>query len=194
LKNASRLHLKLRDFFDRLGRYSYRGAESRQLTLPEMACLVVMAGRLVGFHVETEVRCGRRGRIDCVWFRNAKKTAAVVWEFDALDVAKAHLTGSKKSTSKQTPRRPRPKRYGTFQKLRYFRRAIKVQALYAIRGEVKKKKGYLSSESFQRQLKSPSEILLCTDQMLLKGDLKLILKAAQGKKTTGSVRLGERGR
>ncbi len=112
-------------------------ADRHDLTLPELGALVVVAGRKESFTVKTEVPVNTGGnppRIDCAWCskgKNGKDIVVVAWEFDACNVGRAHVEG--------TPKKKRTaKRWGTFEKLSKFPKAIKIQALYRIRGEVMK--------------------------------------------------------
>jgi hypothetical protein len=128
--------------------------------LPELGALVVIVGRDAGFTVKTEVACGpkMRHRIDCVWYTRRPDRAAVAWEFDARDVGINHLNG-------------------TFQKLEAFPGAIKVQALYTIRGEVKKESAYMIRPVFTRDI-TIRGIRLHTDEDLMTGDLERIVRDA----------------
>jgi len=142
----------IRQFAAHLGQHDHQDAERTQLTLPELGALVVVAGRTAGFTVKTEERC-LGGRIDCAWFRGTSKRPVVAWELDARDVGRGHLAG-------------------TFQKLRRFARATKIQALYTIRGGVKRKQRYLE------ELR-PRGIRLHTDEELIGGELETIVKQAR---------------
>jgi len=144
-----------------LGNHPHSGARVGQLTLPELGALVVVAGRASGFWVGTETRCdlATQHMIDCVWFDDPSHNNPVVaWEFDARDVARSHLEGS-------------GRRRGTFEKLRGFKNAIKVQALYSIRGKrMLSKQTYLDDAAFQKRV-SGDPIKIYTDEELISGKL-----------------------
>lgn len=154
------------EFVRHLGRH--RGADGAALTLPELGALVVTAGRDAGFRVQTEMECGPNGahRIDCAWCATEGGAPVVVWEFDARDVPCAHLIGA-------------GNRLGTFQKLREFQDAMRIQALYTLRGEAKREKSYLRNPRFQAVLQRGGEIHLHTDAELIAGKLEIIITQAR---------------
>lgn len=168
---------QLRKFRRHLGGHrGYRGVHQKHLTLPELGAMVVTVGRDAGFRVSTETACGKDGkhRIDCAWFVDGRDAPAVVWEFDARDVPSTHLIGRK-------ARRGRKGRRGTFQKLREFPDAIRVQALYTIRREVKRKKSYMHTKKFHRALKEGGVVWLYSDRQLIAGALERIVYKARAK-------------
>jgi len=168
---------QLREFRRHLGGHSgYCGANEDHLTLPELGAMVVTVGRDAGFRVSTETACGPCGkhRIDCAWYADGRGAPVVVWEFDARDVPSTHLIG-------MTGRRGRKGRRGTFQKLREFPGAIRIQALYTIRGEVKREKPYMRTEIFRRALKKGSLVRLYRDEELIGRALENIVNEARAK-------------
>ena len=153
---------RIKAFQQHLG--GHDGARPHQLTLPELGALVVVAGRTVGFKVETEVAAGggtNPPRIDCAWYAAISDFPIVVWEFDARDVGNGHLAGT-------------ATRWGTFEKLHMIQGTLKIQALYSIRGSVKKD-GYALRPEFQ----APNDIQVHTDETLMQGELINIAQAAR---------------
>lgn len=117
--------MSVEELIPNIGRHP--GLDQRQLTLPELGALVVVAGIENGFEVELEVPCcdnHPKHKVDCLWraprIGEARGRVIVAWEFDGRDARRAHLLGG-------------GRRLGTITKLSDTRAPVKVQALFSVR-------------------------------------------------------------
>lgn len=137
------------------------GQRPGQLTLPELQTLVQRAGEQAGFHVRPEVPA-LSGKMDFAWFEKATLRWIVAWEIDGRDVRPNHIAGT-------------ARRLGNANKFAACGAALKVQALYTVRGGILGSSGIATCRRCLAQ-----DVRVIPDEDLMKpGGIEAIIEEAR---------------
>ena len=137
------------------------GKRPGQLTLPELQFLVRRAGEQAGFDVSTEVPV-LSGRMDCAWLERTTFRWLVAWEFDGRDVRPNHIAGN-------------ARRLGNAKKFAASDAALKIQALYSVRGGVLGSSGVATC----RRCLAPEVRVIVDEELMAPAGIEAIMDAAR---------------
>lgn len=138
-----------------------KGQRPGQLTKDDMRKLVQLAGEQAGFEVKPEVPA-LTGRMDFGWFEKATLIWIVAWEIDGRNVAPNHIEGDEG-------------RLGNAKKFAACGAALKVQALYTVRGRILGSAGIATCRRCLAQ-----DVRVIVDEDLMKpGGIEAIMEEAR---------------